>query len=326
MSIATTCEEKIDLVRKFATTASEALLDPNCIPFTSEGLEGFLGYKLIGTTAICFGDPVCSKSDWREMASRFQAFCLKQNYSWIYVMASAPFKAIAFEVGCKGAVQFGHALYINPETDPSEHTGEKGSLIRRKVRRAIKEGVVVDEYKGNNPALEKEIEEVGKKWLNARRGPQVHISHVHIFDNRPGKRWFYAAEQGRVVGVVILNRTEINQGYLLNRYLVDPVAPSGTAELLVVKALDQLRKEGCTSACCGTVLDDKISCIEGFSPLQSTIAKGVLQIANLVFGLSARKVFWDKFEMVEHPSYIVFKDNVFSIKELISLAKALNIF
>ncbi len=326
MSTVTICESKVELVRKFASVASEALLDPDCIPFTTEGLEGFLGYKLIGKTAICFGDPVCPKEDWKEMASRFQSFCLKENYSWIYIMASMAFKSIAFELGCKSAVQFGMSLYLNPQNDPFQNTGEKGSLVRRKVRHAIKEGVTAEEYKGNSPALEKEIKEVGEQWLKSRRGPQVHISHVHVFENRPGKRWFYAVVQGRTVGVLILNRTETNQGYLLNRYLVAPGAPAGTAELLVVTALNQLRKEGCTSACCGTVLQDKITQIEGFSPLQNGIAKGVLRLANLIFGLSARKVFWDKFEMEEEPSYLIFKNNTLSIRELRSLAKALNIF
>lgn len=313
------------LVRKYAGAASDAILDPSCNYFSVPSIEGFIAYKKGPSTAIVFGDPVCCKNEAHPLALAFKMYCNEEKLKPLYIMASSPFKDWALKNVSSASLQFGEELYLNPQINPFDLSGEKGSLVRRKVRRAEAEGVSVKEYFGDNTEIKQAILEVGEKWLHSRSGPQVHTSLVRTFENAFGKRWFYSLQQGKVTGVLILNRTEKNQGYLLNRYMVIPEAAAGTQELLVIRMLDILREEGCTMLCCGTVLANRTEKTEGLSPLSCTVASIGIGIANYLFNLKQRKLFWDKFQPEEQPSFLLFDTPSISIKELISLARALNI-
>ena len=92
--------------------------------------------------------------------------------------------------------------------------------VRRKTKHALHEGVAVTEYLEADNQLESAMERVGEAWLSRRRGPQIHISHIRLFADRYGKRWFYAQQAGRVVGVVVLNQLQMRQGWLMNHLML----------------------------------------------------------------------------------------------------------
>src|SRR5690242_14464539 len=59
------------------------------------------------------------------------------------------------------------------------------------------------------------------------------------------RRWFFATEHERVVGVQSLVRLDGCGGYLLEHLLTEPDVPAGTTESLVIGALDAVGREGC---------------------------------------------------------------------------------
>lgn len=324
MPTATTCDI-VPLVRKYAGAASDALLDPSCLQFTHEPIEGFIGYKSLAGCAIVLGDPVCSPDDSLALATAFQAYTHEQNLSTIYMMTSERFTKLAQNSICKASVRFGEELWIPLDKNPFDNTGERASLLRRKVRHSQQEGVEVQEYIGSDPALEQGIIAVGNEWLKSREGLQIHTSKVRIFENRFGKRWFYATKDNKVIGVLILNRTEASNSYLINRYMVIPSAPGGVAEALVMCAIDKLIEEQCPALCCGIVVGHKGFTSNGLSQLQHVLAKSALVFANRFFGLTNRKVFWEKFMPESRSSNLLFESGSIGFKEIKALTKALHI-
>lgn len=324
MPTATTCDI-VPLVRKYAGAASDALLDPSCLQFTHEPIEGFIGYKSLAGCAIVLGDPVCSADDALALATAFQAYTREQNLSTIYMMTSERFTKLAQNSICKASVRFGEELWISLDKNPFDNTGERASLLRRKVRHSQQEGVEVQEYTGSDPALEQDIIAVGSEWLKSREGLQIHTSKVRIFENRFGKRWFYATKDNKVIGVLILNRTEASNSYLINRYMVIPSAPGGVAEALVMCAIDKLIEEQCPALCCGIVVGHKGFTSNGLSQLQHVLAKSALVFANRFFGLTNRKVFWEKFMPESRSSNLLFESGSIGFKEIKALTKALHI-
>jgi lysylphosphatidylglycerol synthetase-like protein (DUF2156 family) len=319
-----TCDV-VQLVRKYAGAASDALLDPSCLQFYHPPLEGFIGYKSLAGCAIVLGDPVCRPEDSLALASAFQLFTREQNLSTIYMMTTERFTKLAQNNLCRASVRFGEELWIPLDKNPFDNTGEKASLLRRKVRHSQQEGVEVHEYRGSDPSLEQGMIALGTEWLNSREGLQIHTSKVRIFENRFGKRWFYALKDNKVIGVLILNRTESTNSYLLNRYMVSPKAPGGTPEALVMCAIDQLREEQCPALCCGIVISNKDFTSTGLSALQNILAKSSLACANRYFGLANRKVFWEKFLPETRSSNLLFETGSIGFKELMALSKALHI-
>lgn len=312
-------------VRKWGGSTTDAILDPSCLIFRTPGIDGLIGYRDENKCAIVFGDPVCPPNQIEKLIQSFQEFCTQSDLKIIYLIVSEEFSRLLIQNGyCKTMIEYGEELSLNPHEDPREKEGVHASLVRRKVRHALSEGVTVIEYKPFDEQIENGIILVGKKWLKARKGPQIHFSHVHSFENREGKRWFYAEKEGEIVAVVILNRIEQKQGWLLNHLMFTPEAPHGVPELLIVKVLEVLSKEGCRYVTFGTVPAREIGEIVGLGAFSTYLAKFVYRIARVIYHLDGKKKFWEKFYPQSKKAFLLFKDSHIGLQEIIALKKALN--
>lgn len=312
----------VELVRRFGGSACDAILDDTCRIFTVPEVEGLLGYRFENGCVVVFGDPVCSVEDWPKLLSAFRTYCKEQRKRIIYAIVTERFKEWALVNGAKTAIAFGELAFLDPQNDPQN--GAKGSLLRRKVRRASKEGVEVYEYVKPDPQLEKEMENLGEKWLKTRQGLQIYISHVRLFDDRLGKRWFYAVQNGRIIGTVVLNRLEKVEGWHLNHLMQTKEAPHGTSELLVTTVLDSVAREGCRYVSFGAVPTEHLGEIVGMPSLFRWCARMIFRSVCIIFRLGGRKKFWEKFQAEFAPAYLLFHDGL-GISEIFALMRALNV-
>lgn len=316
----------LQYIRRWGGCAVDAVLDPDTKFFTLPELEGMIGYRSLPTCAIVYGDPICGPENIKTFVEAFHKKCDDENKSVIYITATEEFSHWAIKEGvCKTAIEYGEELVIDPHNDPRAREGVNASLVRRKVRHAQKEGISVVEYLGNDPAIENAIEEVGLAWLQGRQGFQVHISHLHLFKHRMGKRWFYARQGDSIVGSVTLNRLEKENGWLLNHLIHKPSAPHGTPEILVVTALEALAQQGYHYTTFGGVAAKSIGEIQGLNSLSSLATRGIYKVFNRVFHLDGRKKFWEKFHPSSRRSYLLFNKPYIGTKNLLGLMKALNV-
>ncbi|CAF23655.1 phosphatidylglycerol lysyltransferase domain-containing protein [Candidatus Protochlamydia amoebophila] len=313
-------------VRRFGGSCSEAILDPRCQIFTDPFIDGLIGYRLENSRAIVYGDPVCQWEDTPLLIKSFTDFCHREGYkNIIYVITTEKFCKWAMENVCHASVEFGHELFMDPHDDPRAKTGVNASLVRRKVRHAQKEAVVVEEYIIPNLSLEAQIEEVAQKWLKGRRGPQIYISRVHLFDNRAGKRWFYAKQGEKVTGVVVLNELQSRNGWLINRLMHIPGAANGTPEFLLTTVIDTLAKENCHYVTFGAVTTGQLGKLEGLNSISKYIAELSFKFANRFFHLDGKMKFWEKFDPKNELSYLLFTNPSIRIGDIWALMHALNI-
>lgn len=312
-------------VRKWGGSTTDGILDPTCQIFRIPGMEGLIGYRAENECAIVFGDPVCPEDQTKNLTQAFHEHCAKEHLKIIYLIVSEEFALWLIQNEyCKTMIEYGEELVLDPHEDPRKKTGVNASLVRRKVRHALHEGVSVQEYIPFDDRIEKGITLVGEKWLEARKGPQIHFSHVHSFNHREGKRWFYAEKNGEIVGSVILSRLEKHQGWLLNHLMFTPEAPHGVPELLVVTALEILSQEGCKYVTFGTVPARALGEIIGLGTFFNYLARGVYHIASILYHLNGKKKFWEKFHPESKKAFLAFKNSHIGLKEIIALKKALN--
>lgn len=314
----------IERLRNWGGSASDALLDPSCKMFTIPNIDGLIGYKTELSNAIVFGDPVCAPSDIPKLTHAFHEYCTEQGLNVIYVMATELFAKWAMQNLCKALIEVGEELSIDPYCDPRAKEDVNGGLVRRKVRHAQREGVVVHEYLDEDVNLETEMETVGDAWLKSRHGPQIFISHVRLFENRFGKRWFYAEQNGKIVGVVMLNQLHAHQGWLLNHLMIKPEAPHGTPELLVVSALEAVKQEGCHFVNFGTVPARQIGEIQGFGKITTLMLRKAFDSAKWFFKLEGRKKFWEKYHPESQGSYVLFSKSGIGLSDIVAIMRALN--
>lgn len=312
----------VQKVREYGGTTTDAILDPLCKAFFIPEVDGFIGYRQEDEFAIALGDPVSSLEDQDKLHSAFKEAMEKEGFKVIYALISLRFANWLKEHGFPILIELLEVPYLNPQQSPMDKTGTRGSLVRRKVKHAIKEKVEVSEYTEKDETLQKAMEEVGTAWLNARQGPQIHISHIRLFSDTFGKRWFYAKKGKKIVGVLLLNRVKAQGGWLLNRLMIRPDAPHGTPELLVVTALNKLKDEGCQFVSFGMIPKDKVGRIEGLNPITAYLTRQGFKLASIFYRLDGLRKFWEKYQPETEPSYIAFTEvNLASIK---GLMKAFN--
>jgi lysylphosphatidylglycerol synthetase-like protein (DUF2156 family) len=145
-----------------------------------------------------------------------------------------------------------------------------------------------------------------------------------VFEDRLGKRWFYAQKDTQIVGILILSQLQSTNGWLLNNVLITKDAPNGISELLVISMLQILSKEDCQSVTAGPVPAFQLGEINGLNCFSAKLARGIYKIAKHIFHLSGREAFWKKFQPETLPSYLLFPDRNLSYTSIKSLLKALN--
>lgn len=315
----------VELVRRWGGLATDALLDPKCQVFSIPQIEGFIGYRVEYGCAVVYGDPVCESSNALQLAQAFHRFGQEKFRNIIYLTASEKFARWVIPNLCHALIEYGEGIYLDPHSNPKDKQGTHASLVRRKVRHAQNSGVIVREYQSFDAKIEKELEQVGIAWLKARRGPQVHISNIHLFDNRLGKRWFYAQQGEHIIGIVILNRLESRQGWHLNHLMFTPEAAHGTPELLVTSVLEVLQDEDCFFVSFGAVPADDLGEMMGLTPFSAWIARQAYRVATKIFHLKGHKMFWDKFLPETHPSYLLFQQPYIGWREIAALMRAMNV-
>ena len=314
----------VELVRRFGGAATDAVLDPVMQIFTEPSIYGFISYRLNKKCVIIFGDPICRASDKSLLSNAFHLFMEKQGKSITYIGASEDYAKWAIKHTCHVLIGFGKELILDPSSNPRERPGTHGSLVRRKVKQAVREGVTVLEYLTSDPMVELGIKQVGTAWVQGRQGLQLHISNVYLFDNRLGKRWFYAKQGEHIIGVVSLNQLQEHKGWLLNHLMVIPDAPKGTSELLVISALEALEKEECKFVSVGIVAAAELGEIIGLGKFSTWITRNGFMIAKKIIQLEGLNTFWGKFHPESKPLYILFSKSRIGFAELTSLKLALS--
>lgn len=312
----------VEKIRRWGGLATDALLDSSTLIFETPEIEGLIGYRVSSGCAVVFGDPVCAMEKAPALALAFQQFC---KMPIIYLMASQHFANWARKEHCKAVIQYGEELSINPQNDPRNNHGTQASLVRRKVRRAIKEGVTIKEHQLGDAESEKLLTALASSWLQKRQGAQIHISHVSLFEYPIGKRWFYALQNGKIIGMLVINRLESHNGWLMNHLMKTHDAPQGTQEMLVISVLEILKNEGCTYTTFGVAPGETLSEVTGLNGIFAKIIRFIYKIVYRFFHLQGLKMFWGKFHPDASPSYLLFSRPHIGIKEIKALMSAMNV-
>jgi lysylphosphatidylglycerol synthetase-like protein (DUF2156 family) len=318
-------ESSLGLIRQWAGNATDALLDPQSKHFYLPDCQGLIGYREHDGCIVAYGDPVCPPDKVPVLVEGFHQDCLRKHKSYIFLPATQEFALWYFENYGGAVLEFGAILTLDPHQDPRRKQGVNASLVRRKARRAEKENVKIHEYLPSNPELEKKIEVANQAWTQNRKGPQAHISHHRLFNNREGKRWFYAAVQDEVVGSLTLNRLERYSGWLLNHLTFIPNAPGGTQELLVLNTIDQLNKENCHFVTFGASPAQEIRDFAGLGRLYAAFIQSAYKITGKLLHLEGHRKFWEKFDPESQPAYLVFSNNHIGYAEVRAILNAMNI-
>jgi len=311
-------EPLASIVKRLGNPESTTLLHTACNIFQIPQVDGAIGYHQIGNCADVVGDPICLPQDTAELTKAFHFHCQECNLKTVYLLAYHDFAHWAINNDCRTLIQVGSELSINPTNF------QEKQKLRWKVNQSIQHGVHVKEYKNFDPSLENQMKKTVEMWSKQRRGPQIHLGNINFFSDNTGKRIFYAEQENKIIGVLMLTPVDRFEGWVVSFYLAILDAPAGTTEHLMCSTFDSLAHENCHFLCLGAISGTQLGEVIGLSTVGKTVANFVFKMARWFFKLDAKAVYLNKYHPYLRSTFLLCKDKL-TISELLAIKHVLNV-
>ncbi|MEP6835714.1 MAG: phosphatidylglycerol lysyltransferase domain-containing protein [Gemmatimonas sp.] len=268
---------------------------------------GMVGYIDIGSAWVVAGEPVAAHDLTIPVAEEFVAH------------AEAHRKRVAFfatEGALASSPRF-RRVFIGeqPVWNPMEwpETLRASRSLREQLRRARAKRVVVREVKGDDHATDESLTRLMQRWLATRAMPTMHfLVELEPFVHRESRRLFVAEREGVLVAFLSLAPVSARNGWLFEHLLRDPLAPNGTAELLVDFAMQQLRGENVTWATLG--LAPLAGPVSGWLRFARDLARPLFNFTGLAaFKRKLRPTSWEAIYLAyprERSSVLAMRDSL----------------
>src|SRR6266481_2611413 len=225
---------------------------PGALLWSTPEIDGAIIYGEFGRVWLAAGDPLAPLEDMAELARQFAAFAKRKNRVVAFVPTSSAFAQMVVPADFM-AVKVGASPYFDLQTwNPR---GDSGTKLRAGVNQARRAGVAVEVVPESiDEMLKKETAQLCMHWLGSRRAATTFgwLVALDPFLHSEYKKYFAARVNGKLVGFLAASPMPARRGWYLEDVLREPDAPQGTASLLVVEALANLKAEGAALATLGT--------------------------------------------------------------------------
>jgi phosphatidylglycerol lysyltransferase len=213
--------------------------------------DACIAYADVGSAWVTVGEPVCASEAIPDVVRRFRAAAAEQRREVRWFHVGEAFARL-------GGVASTH-IGEQPVWDPQawEATLKSARSLREQLRRARAKGVTTRvvtgaEMQHTESRVRIECEALIKRWLAGRRMDEMRFMVLlEPFAFAEERRYVVAEEDGTVIGFAAAVPIYRRKGWFLEDLLRDPIAPNGTAELLVDAMMRVFAAEGSSYATLG---------------------------------------------------------------------------
>lgn len=225
---------------------------PGANAFTAPGVRGAIIYGEFGSVWLAAGDPLADFDDFPQLVGAFLKAARTAHRIAAFIPVTERFAREAGKFGLS-AIKIGAAPYFDLQTwDPRGNAAKK---LRAGVNQAVRAGVQITQVENLDDEFRKETASLCLEWLKARPAATTFgwLLALDPFLHFERKKLFAARDTaGRLVGLVAVSPIPARRAWYIEDVLRRLDAPAGTADLLVVHALKELRDEGAVLATLGT--------------------------------------------------------------------------
>lgn len=186
-----------------------------------------VGYVKQEKFAMITGDPLCDRSQYKEVCAAFVKFVLSE------LKLTPVWMLVSYEIQKILAQQMSwRTLSCTEEqrVDASKHHTLNGG--GPKARRVEREGVKIHEVKADADFI-KRADEAIVNWKANRKGKQVHLTEVRPWVDMEHRRYYAAEKDGKVLAMVVLAKLSPKHGWQVKWALDFPGSVNGAIEVLI---------------------------------------------------------------------------------------------
>ncbi|KAK2616753.1 hypothetical protein QQS21_000365 [Conoideocrella luteorostrata] len=334
-------EEQIldDSYDQFSRTFHMVLLDPNYDIFTSPKRLGSIIYKIAQRTLIVVGDPLCSNDNLQAILEELRQFRRARRLKLAFMGVSESFLDFATKKGWS-SFKFGCERVINPlnnevlnKKSGKRMLGQNRQLLDPK-RGGLKIGIYVPSATGINRQLERSLEQLYTNWCGTKhdrgmRNTQAFITAYDIFSQRTKTAFLYTTDaHGDICGMAMLRQLGVEAGFHVDPCIASADAPKGTTDLLMVTAMQILRRAEISYLSLGVepcmALKEESKQLGMSDRLANAAYRKVTNYDKVV----GKKTYNDKFHpdpSLQSNLYVVFPKAVFPLQEALAIMKVAHI-
>jgi aspartyl-tRNA synthetase len=240
------------LIANYGDASNTSWLEPRTQLWRDPLTGAAVGYVPQDSFAITIGDPLCHSSQYAKTIAGYLRFLKREtNFKPLWLLVGDHAEEVL-------ATRFNWRTFsvtaeqrVNPQANPAFHDVE----IQKKIRHAEKEGVKLIDIPNGRPVpadLRAKLDARVKDWLANRKGKQVHLTNIHLWEDINHRQYHYAVDKsGAISALVVLAQLSAEHGWQVKYSLDFPGAPSGTIEHLIVHALRRLAADGCANCTFG---------------------------------------------------------------------------
>ena len=225
-------------------------ISENASGWEAKRAHGAVSYLEVGKTWLA-AEPLTAERDLTAVAAEFLEYADRRNCYPVFIPVTDRFARAGVGIGLD-CIALGKSPYFNLSTWKCE--GRRLYTVRKELKKAARAGVVVSMVRGED-LPRSEARELEKAWINTR--PTSGLSWIFAagtFSFPEYQRHFLARNAGgELVGLLSAAPLPARHGFYFKDLHRHPRAPKGTADLLMVEAMNHLCGEGCELATPGTV-------------------------------------------------------------------------
>ena len=305
---------------------ASSLLDPRYRIFSTDHVDGFVGFRPGWGAIVVLGDPVCPPDEWGFLVNSFFASPRVRGRPIVFAATTRAFSRWARRRGM-GTIAFGEEVVLDPRLDLC--IGKAGAKLRYSVNHAARQGITIEQYRpelGVDRTVEREVQAVSEAWLHGRRGLQMYAADLQLLTGRSARRYFVARSAGTAVAALVAIRMASRDGWLIDELMHVPDAPRGCSEALVVHALDQLGEDGAREVSFGVSMAGDVGEMRGLGRWSQFLARQAFGVIRRRAHLDNRFAFRAKFQPLRvEASYLVFNPPCVTIRSLLAMMTAFNV-
>jgi lysylphosphatidylglycerol synthetase-like protein (DUF2156 family) len=295
------------LLERYAETSLAFFhLLPDKSYFLADDGEAFIGYRVVGHSAVALGEPIGAPAARRQVVREFAQFCDLNGWSFCFHQVTEAGAAELADEGLR-VLKIGEEAVI--PLDEFSLSGKSFKHIRNALNRLDRDGYGVERHMpGIEQALLDELEEVSNDWLHAS-GHRERAFTLGAFSReylRTSQIFLVRAQSGRIeafANIIPSYRSPDGNFDLMRRR---PDAADGVMDLLFVALVDHFKTSGFE----GMNL--------GFAPLSNISGSGVPALAlrllysrgSSAFNFQGLRAFKEKWKPNWQPRYLVYRSDL----------------
>jgi len=231
-------------------STSFQIINPGIKRWFSSSGDAVVGYVTSARVRVVAGAPICLKNRLEDVTAEFEADAAANNEKVCYFCAESRLEQVFVDSPSHTKFLLGAQSAWNPENWPRIVSSNKS--LRAQLNRARNKGVKVSEWPTEKARLDPALSECLRLWLDSKGLPPLHFMvESDTLARLENRRVFVAAQNGAVVGFVVLSPVRQRNGWLFEQFPHRPGAPNGTVELMIDTAMRALIEDACDYATLG---------------------------------------------------------------------------